>query len=253
MQSVGLRHGADASWWSRTKPLIADAVAARLRSEGYEVTVARDGPPASIYAERVDPDLVVLDLMLPGLDGLEVCRRIQQRPPRAGADAHRPRRRDRPGRRPGGRRRRLPHQAVQHARAGGAGAGAAAPGRRPRRRGTSARPPPRRRSRSTSTDAGVSASAARSCTSPRPSSTCSSAWSSGPAGSSPASGCSSRCGATATGPGPGPSTPTCGRCAASSATTWSARSTASATRWARPRPTTSPDPSRRRSRIDGHG
>lgn len=58
--------------------LIADAIAARLRSEGYEVRVAGDGPTGVAYAERFEPDLVILDLMLPGLDGLEVCRQIQR-------------------------------------------------------------------------------------------------------------------------------------------------------------------------------
>ena len=57
---------------------IADAVAARLRSEGYEVTVARDGLSGVDLAASWHPDLVLLDLMLPGLDGLEVCRRIQR-------------------------------------------------------------------------------------------------------------------------------------------------------------------------------
>ena len=57
---------------------IADAVAARLRSEGFTVEVAGDGPSGVELVERVRPDLVVLDLMLPGFDGLEVCRRIQK-------------------------------------------------------------------------------------------------------------------------------------------------------------------------------
>ncbi|MEZ5170695.1 MAG: response regulator transcription factor [Acidimicrobiia bacterium] len=60
---------------------IAAAVAARLRSEGYTAEVAHDGPTAVARCEEMVPDLVVLDLMLPGIDGLEVCRRIQaQRP-----------------------------------------------------------------------------------------------------------------------------------------------------------------------------
>ena len=57
---------------------IASAIAARLRSEGFEVEVAADGPAGVALCEKVRPDLVVLDLMLPGLDGLEVCRRIQK-------------------------------------------------------------------------------------------------------------------------------------------------------------------------------
>ena len=57
---------------------IASAVAARLRSEGYRVEVAGDGPAGVELCEKTRPDLVVLDLMLPGLDGLEVCRRIQR-------------------------------------------------------------------------------------------------------------------------------------------------------------------------------
>ena len=57
---------------------IAEAVRARLASEGYQVRVVHDGPHAirAVAAER--PDLVVLDLMLPGMDGLEVCREIQR-------------------------------------------------------------------------------------------------------------------------------------------------------------------------------
>src|SRR2546426_12197235 len=57
---------------------IASAVAARLRSEGFNVEVAPDGPTAVAVCERSQPDLVVLDLMLPGMDGLEVCKRVQR-------------------------------------------------------------------------------------------------------------------------------------------------------------------------------
>ena len=56
---------------------IAESVAARLRAEGFAVQIAGDGPSAVAAAERDRPDLVVLDVMLPGFDGLEVCRRIQ--------------------------------------------------------------------------------------------------------------------------------------------------------------------------------
>ncbi|MDQ4065257.1 MAG: response regulator transcription factor [Actinomycetota bacterium] len=51
---------------------------ARLEQEGFTVEIAADGPSAVEKTERLVPDLVVLDLMLPGFDGLEVCRRIQE-------------------------------------------------------------------------------------------------------------------------------------------------------------------------------
>ncbi|MFD0000623.1 response regulator [Nocardia sp. NPDC127526] len=61
------------------EPTIAESVAARLRAEGFTVDLAHNGPAAVAAAEDLDPDLVVLDVMLPGFDGLEVCRRIQAR------------------------------------------------------------------------------------------------------------------------------------------------------------------------------
>jgi DNA-binding response OmpR family regulator len=57
---------------------IAEAVRARLQSEGYQVVVAPDGPDAIRRHAEHRPDLVVLDLMLPGMDGLEVCKQIQR-------------------------------------------------------------------------------------------------------------------------------------------------------------------------------
>jgi DNA-binding response OmpR family regulator len=57
---------------------IAEAVRARLENEGYRVLVAGDGAQALETAGRERPDLVVLDLMLPGMDGLEVCRQLQR-------------------------------------------------------------------------------------------------------------------------------------------------------------------------------
>jgi DNA-binding response OmpR family regulator len=57
---------------------IAEAVRARLGAEGYRVIVASDGPEAISLHAAEHPDLVVLDLMLPGMDGLEVCREIQR-------------------------------------------------------------------------------------------------------------------------------------------------------------------------------
>jgi len=60
---------------------IAEAVAARLRAERFSVVVAADGLAAVACFGEHRPDLVVLDLMLPGVDGLEVCRRIQAERP----------------------------------------------------------------------------------------------------------------------------------------------------------------------------
>ena len=56
---------------------INDALAQRLRAEGYTVEQAFDGPSAVELATSRRPDVVLLDVMLPGFDGLEVCRRIQ--------------------------------------------------------------------------------------------------------------------------------------------------------------------------------
>ena len=63
------------------EPTIAASVAARLRAEGFLVDVAHDGPGAVALAAASEPDLVVLDVMLPGFDGLEVCRRVQAERP----------------------------------------------------------------------------------------------------------------------------------------------------------------------------
>jgi DNA-binding response OmpR family regulator len=63
------------------EPLINQAVGDRLRAEGHAVVAAYDGPGAVAAFEEHRPDLVVLDVMLPGFDGLEVCRRIQQQRP----------------------------------------------------------------------------------------------------------------------------------------------------------------------------
>jgi len=57
---------------------IAEAVRARLENEGYRVLVAHDGPQALAVASEERPQLVVLDLMLPGMDGLEVCSELQR-------------------------------------------------------------------------------------------------------------------------------------------------------------------------------
>ncbi len=63
------------------EPAIATAIAHRLTAEGWQVEVAGDGPSGVRAASALEPDLVVLDVMLPGMDGLEVCRRIQAERP----------------------------------------------------------------------------------------------------------------------------------------------------------------------------
>src|SRR4051794_1385974 len=60
---------------------INQAVTDRLVAEGFDVRQAYDGPGAVAAAQEWDPDLVVLDVMLPGYDGLEVCRRVQAERP----------------------------------------------------------------------------------------------------------------------------------------------------------------------------
>src|SRR5687768_2700814 len=59
------------------EPVINQAVTDRMRAEGYDVVQAWDGPGAVTQFESTAPDLVLLDVMLPGFDGHEVCRRIQ--------------------------------------------------------------------------------------------------------------------------------------------------------------------------------
>src|SRR3954468_23197832 len=62
-------------------PTVAEVVSGYLDRAGYQVDVAGDGHSALVRAAAHWPDLVVLDLMLPGMDGLEVCRRIRARGP----------------------------------------------------------------------------------------------------------------------------------------------------------------------------
>jgi two-component system, OmpR family, response regulator RegX3 len=57
----------------------SDALSYMLRREGFEVAVAATGPDALSQFDRAGADLVLLDLMLPGLSGTEVCRTLRQR------------------------------------------------------------------------------------------------------------------------------------------------------------------------------
>lgn len=57
---------------------IADLIRLHLRDLNYAVTIARDGNAGLRHANAADWDLIILDLRLPGIDGLEICRRIRQ-------------------------------------------------------------------------------------------------------------------------------------------------------------------------------
>ena len=59
------------------EPLIVEMLSMGLSYEGFEVSVARTGHEALDQARAVNPDVVVLDIMLPGMDGIEVCRRLR--------------------------------------------------------------------------------------------------------------------------------------------------------------------------------
>ena len=62
------------------EPALLATIAYNLRKEGLQVLTAADGALALDVARREQPDLIVLDLMLPKVDGLEVCRTIRQSP-----------------------------------------------------------------------------------------------------------------------------------------------------------------------------
>ena len=62
------------------EPKIVETVGAYLRNAGFAVTTAADGVAAVAQARARPPDLVVLDLGLPGLDGLEVARDLRRTP-----------------------------------------------------------------------------------------------------------------------------------------------------------------------------
>ena len=66
------------------EPDIRDLLVFHLRREGYEVTTAGNGADALRCVARERPDVVLLDLMLPEMDGLDVCRRLRRDPATAG-------------------------------------------------------------------------------------------------------------------------------------------------------------------------
>ena len=109
------------------EPSVGELVRGYLARDGWTVIWVRSGEEALVELDRHPVRIVILDIGLPGMDGFEVCRDDAR--PLAGADpdADRARRGARPGRRPRGRRRRLPHEAVLAARARRADEGDPAP------------------------------------------------------------------------------------------------------------------------------
>jgi two-component system phosphate regulon response regulator PhoB len=62
------------------EPDIQDLINYNLAREGYRVLTAKDGESGMRLARQESPDLILLDLMLPSIDGIEVCRRLQSDP-----------------------------------------------------------------------------------------------------------------------------------------------------------------------------
>jgi len=60
------------------EPVLVETIAYNLEQAGYEVTTAADGASALEVARRERPDLVILDIMLPEMDGIEVCRLLRR-------------------------------------------------------------------------------------------------------------------------------------------------------------------------------
>ncbi|MDR3572902.1 MAG: response regulator transcription factor [Anaerolineaceae bacterium] len=58
--------------------ILQETLAYNLKHQGYTVDTAGDGPAALEIARRVHPDLIILDIMLPGIDGFEVCRILRK-------------------------------------------------------------------------------------------------------------------------------------------------------------------------------
>ena len=61
------------------EPMVAGVVAEALQSEGYQVVVAGSGEEGLRLIETNSPDAVFLDIVMPGMDGIEVLRRIRER------------------------------------------------------------------------------------------------------------------------------------------------------------------------------
>lgn len=62
------------------EPAVADLIEAVLKEEGYVVAIARDGPQGLMLARDWLPDLILMDVMLPGVDGATAIRRLKAQP-----------------------------------------------------------------------------------------------------------------------------------------------------------------------------
>ncbi len=60
------------------EPEIIELIRLYLAKEGYDVISTDNGPSALDYLERFKPDMVILDILLPGMDGIEICRQIRR-------------------------------------------------------------------------------------------------------------------------------------------------------------------------------
>jgi two-component system response regulator MprA len=83
-EGAAFQAGAERSAYERVLVVDDDASLRRmlertLRAEGFDVTLAADGGAALIETERSAPDVIVLDVAMPGLDGLAVCRRLRSK------------------------------------------------------------------------------------------------------------------------------------------------------------------------------
>ena len=75
--AAGSRPGRSRALVVDDEPGLVEIVTAYLERDGFEVTSASDGEQAVALARNLDPDVIVLDLMLPGIDGIEACRQIR--------------------------------------------------------------------------------------------------------------------------------------------------------------------------------
>jgi DNA-binding response OmpR family regulator len=67
------------------EPYIVESVSYVVRKAGFEVETAEDGEEALAAAQRIRPDLIFLDIMMPKMSGYEVCRRLKEDPATRGA------------------------------------------------------------------------------------------------------------------------------------------------------------------------